>query len=139
MPFGTGPFGLGTPATLTAPPDGASGCRYLNPVTRDYEQDSTTGHLAQMPPVRQRVLLALLTLRTSSTAVPAFGVKLPSKIGTTFDAEVRAAIYLALRHLTETEKAIRVERIDVEKAYGRARMTVVWTDLTTGAEDQVSI
>jgi hypothetical protein len=139
MAFASTPFGLGTPATLTAPPTGDSGCRYINPATRDYQQDSESLQLAQMPPLRQRVLLALMTLRRSSTAVRNFGIGLPSKIGTTFEAEMRSRVQQALRHLTELEQAMIIDRIDVEHAGGRGRVTVSYTDMMTGVPDQVSI
>lgn len=139
MPFGTGPFGLGTPTSLTAPPTGTAGVRYLNPASRDYEVDPATGQLAQMPSIRQRVLLAVTTLFRSSTAVPTFGIKLPRKMGTTFPAEADAAVRSALRHLTETEALIRINSVTTERYGGRARITVAWTDLSTGLEDRTEI
>ena len=138
--FGTGPFGFGAPVTGTAPPEGPAGSRWINPATRDFEVDPTTGQLKQMPAVRQRVLLALVTLVGSSTVLPKFGVRLPRKMGSQFDAQVRAAVNLALRQLTEVEQLIRIQRIDVLKGGGgRAQVTVAFVNLENGEEDFVSV
>ena len=83
----------------------------MNPATGDYEQDLVTGQFAQMPPLRQRVVLALRTLLRSSAAVPTMGVELPRKMGTTYAAEVRNAVLVALRQLVEVEKVMRIDGI----------------------------
>ena len=133
------PFGLGTPIPTGDPPDGASGTRYLNPATRDYQVDTTTGQLAQMPSIRQRVLLALLTVRGSSTASPGFGIVAPRKMGEQFDVEMKQAVRSALKQLTDVEKVVRIDGIIVERgARSRSRTTVIFTDLITGEGDSVS-
>lgn len=140
MPAGTGPFGLGTPLTASAPPSGASGSRYINPATRDYEQDPDSLQLKQMPATRQRVLLALMTARGSSTALRTFGVRIPKKITTTFKAEVQASVRTALLHLTDTEPVIRIDTIIVETGTGgRVRITVSYTDLLANQRDGVTV
>lgn len=131
---GSTPFGVGTPVSGAAPPVPATvGARFLSPRTRDYEQ-GPTGHLAQMPPVRQRVLLALLTVRGSSTALPAFGLKMPAKITETFAVHVRYAVRDALRKMTDVDRVLRVDGIDVVRIApaGRILVTVSYADLTTG-------
>lgn len=139
-PAGLAPFGLNTPIPVNAPATGAAGSRFINPATKDYQQDPTTGQLAQMPAVRQRVLLALLTLVNSSSVNPAFGVRLPRKMGTFFESEMRLAIRAALKQLTDVEKIVRIDGISVERGTGgRSRTTVSYTDLTTGQPDQVEI
>jgi hypothetical protein len=140
LPFGLGPFGFGTPLSVEAPPAGAAGSRYLNPATGDYEQDPTTRQFAQMPALRQRVVLALRTLLRSSTAVPTMGVELPRKMGTTYAAEVRNAVLVALRQLVEIEKIMRVDGITTVKGVGgRSLITVSYTDLTTGEADEARV
>jgi hypothetical protein len=132
MPMGTSPFGLGTPAAAAVPPDGPAGSRYLNPITRDYEVDSSTGQFKQMPGTRQRVLIALLTVRNSS-GIPGFGVRAPVRMGDSFEAEMQNAVRQALRHMSEIEKSIRIDDIKVERGLGgRSRTTVSFTDLVTG-------
>ncbi len=139
MPAGLGPFGLGTPAQGAEPPSGPAGSRYLNPITRDYQVDEETGQFAQMPAVRQRVLIIVLTLKNSS-AVKGLGVRLPPRMDETFESAVKAEITLALRQLTDVERVARLEDVKVDRGRsGRARITVVYTDLTTATRDQVTV
>lgn len=139
MPFGLGPFGIGTPATGTAPPTGAAGSRYIDPRSGDFLQDSTSKQLGQMPPVRQRVLLAIATLRKSSTALPPFGIVLPRKVSSTYEAELEASIRSSLRQMTEVEKVLRIDSIVIERgSLGRTQFTLAYTDITTGESDRVT-
>ncbi len=133
LPFGLGPFGLETPDDPPDPPTGTAGSRYIDPATGDYALDAVTGQLQQMPRTRQRVLLALVTLRKTATTVPTFGNKLPRKMGTSFEFETKQAVRLALRHLTDSEQVIRIESLTVERGRNsRALVTVSYTDLETG-------
>lgn len=92
-----------------------------------------------MPPLRQRVLLAVMTVLRSSTAVPTMGVNMPKKMGTTYQVEAQNAVLLALRQMIEVEKVLRVDRIDVKKTgTGRSEITISYTDLTTGEQDRVT-
>jgi phage baseplate assembly protein W len=85
-----------------------------------------------MPATRQAVLLALKTVRGSSTALSSFGVKLPRKMGETFEAECRSAVTAALSHLINTNR-IRLDSVTAEKGLGgRGRITVAYTDIATG-------
>jgi phage baseplate assembly protein W len=123
-------------------PTGAAGVRFLNPATRDYEHDTVSGQLKQMPSVRQRVLIALTTTIESSTVQREFGLRRPRKIDGQFLVRMKQAIREALRQMTDVEKVMRVERIDVERgvsgsATARVQTTVVFVDLTTGKEDAV--
>jgi hypothetical protein len=139
MPFGTGPLGLGTPVTANLPPVGPAGCRYINPATKDYEQDPATRQFKQMPAVRQQVLLAITTLAQSATSLDWLGIRLPRKMGDRFQAETEVSVRAALRHLTEAQRVIRIEFIRAEHGRGgRGRITVGWLDLKTGKRDQVS-
>lgn len=139
-PSAISPFGLGTPIPATAPPTGEAGVRYLNPATGDYEQDPVTKQLAQMPSTRQRVLLAVMTLRNSMSVNRDFGVRMPRKMGTFFESEATQAVRAALRHLTETEQVIRIDAIEVTRgAASRARIVISFTDLTTDRPDKVAV
>lgn len=133
------PYGLGTPTPAEAPATGPAGCRYINPATGDYQQDPTTKQLAQMPATRQRVLLAVTTLINSSSVKRTFGIKLPRKMGTLFDSEMKQSVRSALRHLTDDEAVIRIDGITVERGRaGRSLTTVEWFDLETGKSDHLS-
>ncbi len=140
MGFGLGPFGLETPDDPPEPPTGTAGSRYINPATGDYESDDLTGQLKQMPRARQRVLLALITLRKSASTAQGFGVRLPRKMGTSFEYETRQAVILALRHLTESEEVIRIDSVTVERGQNsRALVTVSYFDIEAQQPDQVSL
>lgn len=132
--FGLSPYGTGTPTPASAPPDGDAGTRYINPSTRDYAQDTTTGQLQQMPAIRQRVLLSVLTLQRSSTVYPG-GINNPRKMGTFFETEMKRAVRETLRQLTDVEKVIRIDSIDVVRSVGsRSQTTISYTDLTTNQQ-----
>ena len=146
-PVGTSPFGLGQPTTTAEPPTvkvlaglATPGCRYLDPNTRDYVHDDDSGQLAQMPTTRQRVLLALLTVKGSSTVLPNLGVRMPRKITEAFERETQHAVQSALHRLTVIERVVAVRAIKVERLAGTGRVgvTVEFVDLTTGEEDAVS-
>lgn len=133
--FGGGPFGLGTPPGPSLSPTGSAGSRFIHPVNRDYEVSATTGQYKQMPGVRQRVTIAALT-QLNSSGIPGFGMKLPEKMGPTFEAECRAAVANGLRHMPD----IRLESVTVERGPGgRARITVSWKDLATGESDSAIV
>jgi hypothetical protein len=124
----------------TPRPTGESGTRFIDPATKDYRQDPTTRQLAQMPSTRQRVLIAVTTERRSASVNLQFGIKAPRKMGTFFESEQRQAVQAALRHLTETEQAIRVDAITVERGInGRSRTVISFTDLATGRPDKVAV
>ena len=137
QPFGSSPYGIGTPATAKDEPAASAGSRYLNPDTRDYQIDPNTDQVAQMPPTRQRVLLAVMTLLSSSTAIPGLGLRAPRKIGINYVAQTKASIRAALAHLTiEDAPVIQIERIDVVKCgVGRILVTISYIDLLTGLPD----
>lgn len=133
LPFGTGPMGLGTPVTAGDPPSGAAGCRWINPASKDYEQDPNTLQFKQMPRVRQQVLLAVTTLKRSASTLDWLGIRFPRKQGDRFQAEAEKCVKAALRHLTDTQKVIRIDAITTQRGSGgRGRITLSWTDLTTG-------
>ena len=142
--MGTSPFGVGTPLSSADPPTALvqaglarPGCRFIDPRTRDYVQDDDTRQLAQMPPIRQRVLLALLTVKGSSSVLPRMGVATPRKITEAFDTQMRHAVMSALYQLTTVERVIRVNAIHATRLSpaGRVLVEVEYVDLTTGEDD----
>jgi hypothetical protein len=138
--FGTGPFGLGVDLTDSAPPTGAAGCRYINPATKDFEQDPDTGQLKQMPARRQQVLVALTTAFGTASSQGGFGYRAPKKMGDQYANEVLVRVRTALRHLTDQQKVIRLDGVKTEKGMGgRSRITVSFTDISTGKADEVTI
>jgi phage baseplate assembly protein W len=136
--FEFGPFGTGTPAEAPAPPEGLpSLCRYIDPVTGDVAVDATTGHLQNMPPVRQRFLLLMQTLLGSSSVLPGLGLTIPRIIDDSFARQVDAAVREGARQMTEVEKVARIRRVDVTaSALGRTAVLVEYDDLTLGAPDK---
>jgi len=137
---GVSPAGVGEPEAAPLVPSGPTGCRYINPATGDYQINGATGHFAQMPPVRQRVLIALLTELGSSTVLPDLGTMRPRKMGDRFEAEMTGAVHAALRQLTEVEQLIVVNFVAIERGMGgRARVTVDYEDLTTSQSERVGV
>lgn len=137
-PLGLTPFGLGTPDPPSDPPTGNWGSRWINPVTRDFEQDPVTKQFKQMPPLRQRVYLAIAETRGSSTVRPNDGFRLPEKMGDGFEQLVESRVREALRYLTDVEQVMRIDRILVNRVNSqRASIVVQFTDLETNQPDQV--
>lgn len=137
--FGLSPYGTGTPVSASDPPDGAAGARYIDPSTRDYAQDTTTRQLQQMPPIRQRVLLSVLTLKNSSTVYNG-GINNPRKMGTFFEVEMQRAVRDTLKQLTDVEKVIRIDNITTVRSVGsRSQTTISYTDLATNQQHSETI
>lgn len=136
-----GPFENG-PLSFEAPPTRAPvTARYLNPATGDYERESD-GEYVGMPPVRQRVLLALKTIAGSAWPNPSFGNPLLriQKIDQHFEARARSGVLTALRQLLAIEKVIRVEAITFRRVNsGHVEVTVQYIDLTTGLPDRAVV
>ena len=135
------PLGFGTGDDAPVPPGGEWGSRYIDPRTRDYAVDQSTGQFQQMPAVRQRFLLRLTTLYGSSSVRPTDGVKLPRKFDEASRRNVDDAVRLAMRHETDIEKVARIDSVTLARNpdnHGLADIVVSFVDLTTGADDQVS-
>lgn len=133
------PLGMHEPETATAPPDGPSGSPWINPRTKDYEQDPDTRQLKQMPELRQRVYLKLGTRKGSMLSDPSFGIELPRKIGTTFESELRASIATAFTQETTIDKVMRIQGITIKQTQtGRVNIVLAYVDLTTGEPDEVA-
>lgn len=132
-------FGAGSPTTGSAPPILSRASRYINPYTRDYEFDTNSRGFRRILSVRQRVQLALGTIRGSSTTSPNWGIVLPRRIGPQFAAEAEAAVRQALSQMTDVEKVLRVDQVDVTTYHMRSRIVVWFTDLTTNSQAQETI
>ena len=131
-PVGSTPFGMATP--VAAPPAATQGpalSRYINPGSGDYEINEYVGQFADMPTLRQRVLLVLNTEFGSSSALPALGINRPKKITESFVAETTAAVRRAFYLLTDVERVMLILGIDIRKLYsGRVSIVVEYQDLT---------
>jgi hypothetical protein len=137
-PVGSTPFGVGTPESHSAPPEPVSSLvRRIDPLTRDYAIDAASRSFERMPKTRQRVILALTTLRGSTPALPRMGITLPRKLTADMVSVMRASVREALRPLTQ-EGALSIARIVVEvhpENNSRTIVGVEYVDLLTGAPD----
>jgi len=131
-PIGSTPFGMGTPVAAPLPAtQGPALARYIDPGTGDFVIDADVGQFASMPMLRQRVLLVLNTVLGSSTAMPELGVPRPRKIDESYVAATKAAVRRAFYRLTDIERVMLIEDIQVERAStGRVSLTLVYRDLT---------
>lgn len=145
-PFGSSPYGLGTPATTAADNSGVvladdlgvqHGSRYINPRTRQYEYDAH-GRAKGMPNVRQLAMLAFLTIEGSS-AMADLGIEEASGvIGVNFVARRKEAIQRAFARLTR-DKLLTITSIEVDITRRPTFTLVRWKDLTTEIEHEDSI
>ena len=134
-PLGETPLGFGEFTEAPTPPTVPSSfVRYINPATGDFEIDPNTGHLQQMPAVRQRVLIALTARRGSSTTLTELGIQWGGTLDRTAEYRLRAAVTQALADLIAEPAIFRLDSIDFERtSLGRARVTVNYTDKTQRA------
>lgn len=122
--------GFGDPTTGSASPSAERMSRYIDPATGTYEVDTDTGNFKRWTPVQQRVFLALKTAFGSSSVLPRWGVRMPRKITSSFAADVEQSARDALSRLTDVDRAIRILRVEVERAGSRSRCAVYFQDLT---------
>lgn len=138
-PFAVYPFGAGAPATATAPPVvPALTAAFIEPSSRDYvlTPDFET---ARMPSVRQQMLIALTTVKGSSTAFPELGIALPKKIDENAGHAVKLAVIAAAKHITAAGRA-RILDVQTEQGWmGMLRILVSYRDLINGENRQLSI
>lgn len=135
-PFETGPISAAEPPK--GPPPAA---RYIHPGTGDYAVQAD-GEFEGMPPVRQRVELAVLTAKGSAWPAQNFGNEFRNikRIDQRFESKARFAIENALRRLTEVEKVVRIDAITFERVgTGRIETMIQFTDLTNGQPDALLI
>lgn len=137
MALGTGPMGFGDPNEADdPPPEAVYLSNWVSPASKQYEIDPDTGALAEVPPIRGRVIYCMTQVLGSSALLPDDGIEYPKRVDETFDTKVRNAVRTALRQLTDVEKVIRIEAIVVQERGRRSRGLVQYTDLTTGLPDE---
>lgn len=145
MPFGTQPFGLGTPATAGSNagallPDVygvTQGSRYIDSSIRQYTYGAN-GNSAGMSNTAQLVLMAVLTVAGSS-AQTSLGLENPSGvIGPNFVSQQQTKITNALAALVAA-KTIAVTAIDVNVTNRPVSTVVRWVDLTTSQEQETAV
>lgn len=138
-PAGTSPFGFGAPATASptvgkplTKADGSQGdARKIDPVTKDYVIDPTTGRTVGFDGVQQQVYLALVTVKGSS-AVADLGQEFTSLklIPENIQALVEDKVREALAALIQKNK-VQLIRVDTELNRNKAlAIRVKWMDLT---------
>jgi hypothetical protein len=148
QPFGTGPYGLGTPATATSiggsilrdTTTGESlGSRQIDPLTKDYVLDDN-GRLLGMSDVKQLVLIAVSTTKGSS-AMRELGHELRSidRITANFAARVRNTLLAAVQHIVD-RRLIEVLDVVVELVRpGVAKVRLRWRDVSTQNEETTEV
>jgi len=143
--FGTGPFGLfafgaGLPDQGESLPPNLA-IRYLDPNTKDFAANED-GTFQEMPSTRQRVLLALATTKGTAAGLDTFGSTHPliGVIDSQFDSKVNNSVREALKQLTEVEKIITLDGVEIVKSpNGRVEITVSYTDLISQDQDDLSL
>lgn len=141
-PIGQFAFGFGCGDAAPEPPNRDGwGSRYINSGSGDYEYNSTTRQLKQMPGLRQRFLLKLTTRHGSSTVLPGLGISLPSKLDPSFERRVDNAVRVAMHQETHVEKVARIDSVTVERGAvtGRVTITISYTDLESGTDETLVI
>jgi len=140
QPYGSSPYGLGTPAVATDLGGSAlvnegvqQGSRRIDPLTKDYVLDDT-GRIAGMSNVHQLVLLAVSTTK-GSAAMRTLGhdFKKIERISANFIRRVDTTLRAAVQHLT-ARGLIEVTGVTVEVARpGVGFAKLQWRDLTSGS------
>ncbi len=138
--FADQPFGLGTPVAAVAPPKGEiTLSRFIDPVTSDFAINEATGHLQEMPSVRQRFLILASTILGSSSVLPNLGIDLPVLIDDTFARRVDVSVRASARHMTDVERVARIDRVVVDPgSLGRVAVRIEYFDFTLGQADSVT-
>lgn len=147
-PFGTVPFGYGTPAIANPnvglvfrKTDSSLGNnRFIDPATRDYVIDEETGRIVGQDAMQQMVYLALVTVKESS-AVFDLGQNFTSikVITANIEAQITNEVKRALNHLT-VKKQITINNVFVDvDANHVARIHVVWTDTSKNVQVTTTI
>lgn len=148
QPFGSSPYGLGTPST--APSVGgvvlrdaftgeSTGSRKIDPFTGDYSVDAH-GRILGMSDTQQLVLMAVRTDKGSS-AMRSLGHSLRSieRITTNFTRRVDAELRAAVQHIVN-RGLIAVLETSVELVRpGVALARLRWRDLAAGVEQETLI
>lgn len=141
QPFGTSPYGLGTPAVASdlggsilrdETTGEARGSRKIDPSTGDYVLDDT-GRIAGMSDIHQLVILAVSTTK-GSAAVRRLGqeLKLIDRITPSTPRRIDATLRAAVQHLVNPGL---IEVVDTDVSVVRSGVVLArlhWRDLTTG-------
>lgn len=139
-PIGTMPYGVGTPNTsagntgkpLVDANGVAQGSRYIDQFARDYVMN-TDGRLVGQDNVEHLVLMAVLTVRSSS-AVPTLGLEEPSGvIGINFEREREAQVRSAFADLVK-RGLITIVSVKTDRTNRPVLTRIVYRDLTTNSE-----
>jgi hypothetical protein len=102
----------------------------------DYRVDGM-GDLVRVTPTMQRALILLRTELRSCLLDPSIGLTVPREVNQAWETSLRHSCYTALKPMTD-DGSIRIDRITIERPLpGRARVTVSYTVLATGAEEEV--
>ncbi len=148
QPYGSSPYGIGTPITATAPggavlretSTGSSlGSRLINAETRDYVVDEN-GRIVGMSDVQQLMQIALGTVKGSS-AMLGLGHALATLDVITDNVERRVATIVddAVLHLTSRKLVEILSVVTTRMHAGALHIVVRWRDLTTGLEQKSEI
>lgn len=151
QPAGISPFGLGEPDTALFTPGGAvnvntstglqEGARFIDPYTKQYVYDATTGRAIGMPATRQRVQLAAMTaLRSSAQLSLGHNLAAIQTMGDDYEMQVTSTLTAALQPLVD-DGSIVLNGIDVLRADARSgsRNVIRFTDLTTNTAQTLTV
>jgi hypothetical protein len=143
------PYGSGTPAVAQ---DGGGlalknftsgeqdGSRRIDPLTKDYVLDATTGRIKGMNDTQQLVYMAVATTKGTS-AMQSLGQELMliQRITSNFARRVDSTLRAAVQHIVD-RKLIEVvgTQVDVVRP-GVARVLLQWRDLASGNEEETLI
>jgi hypothetical protein len=120
---------LSIPDEQTPPPEGLNLSRFVSIYDGSYRLRDVDTRYANMPPVRQRVVIMVRTLTY------------PKKMTKDFEAVITQRVREGMRQMVEVEKRARLDSVLVERhvdgVQGRARLTIEFTDLTTRERDSV--
>ena len=132
------PAGFGDIEAPAAPPSPTRWSRYIG-TDGKYLIDGVSGNFARMPPLKQRIALAIVTELGSSTVLPGEGLEHPKKMGATFEADMDIRVRKALRRLTDVEQVMAIQSIQVERGSFRYRVTVLFEDKTSGLASEITV
>lgn len=143
--FGSGPYGMGTPATVPAPlgkpletREGVrNGSRKINPDTLDFETSPVTSRVVGMNNT-QHLVQQCLSTESGSAAMQTLGNEFRklTRITGSYEKEADTAVRSALALLTDTNVII-IDSVEPRRIVGRAAgvfIRVKWTDVATNEQ-----
>lgn len=124
-----GPVGHYVQEPDIPPANGLDLSRFVDISRGEYRLRDTDGRYANMPNVRQRVVIMVREMT------------FPRKMTASFEADVTQRVRVGMRQLVDVEKRARLDGVIVERAadgvQGRASLLISYTDLTTNIRDEV--